>query len=96
MSNVSGAVVAVGLLCAPSIIYIVRSPIKPNLREALENISGWLLAFYFLGSILGLGTYLFPPQDRREIGSILLLVTWVGGCGYAWRLTEKERKEHRR
>ena len=96
MSDVGGVVFAVGIFCAPSIIYIVRSPTKPNLREALENISGWLLALTVIASILGLGTYLFPPQNRREIGAILLAITWFGGCIYTWRLTEKERNEHRR
>lgn len=96
MSEVVGAVIAVGILCAPPIIYIVRSSTKPNLREALESISGGLLLLFVVGSIVGLAAYLFPPQNRREIGAIILAITWFGGCIYAWRLTEIERKKERR
>lgn len=96
MSSIGGTVIAVGFLCAPIVIYVVRSPTKLGIREVLETISGGLLLFFVIGSVVGLAVYLFPPQNRLEIGTALMAITWLIGCIYAWRLAGREQKERSR
>ena len=69
----------------PVVIYLVRSPHKPDTQELLMLLVGWLLVMIVLGFISRL--------LQGSIGYLLFGAVWLGASYYAWVQSGKERSQ---
>ena len=81
-----GALLAVAAAFAPVILYLVRSPHRPDTQEILMLSVGWLLAMMALAFI---ARWFMPGV----VGYVLIGIAWVVASWYAWSQAEKERAE---
>jgi len=78
------ALLVVGVLLLPAIIYFVRSPLRPSNGYVLMTLVGMWIA---LSVAIFLGDWFFPGRG----GPWAAVIAWIAMCIYAWKNASEEQ-----